>query len=300
MLDHPEHGLRPVGFVDVVKPGRPERLCVPVVGDVADLPKIAAEERVHDIVVTFSEMRDDELVEVLRACDRLGCEIHVVPRLFELGFDESGLSQLWGTQLLRLRRGPFRTRVWALKRALDVTLAAAALVLAGPLMLVLALLLRLELGPGVLFRQKRTGIDGRPFELLKFRTLSPVPDGATSEWSVADVDRMGPVGHFLRRSSLDELPQLWNVVKGQMSLVGPRPEQPQYVTQFAREYNRYHARLRLPAGVTGWAQIHDLRGATSLEDRVRFDNYYIENWSLWWDLKILFRTVLAVLRMRGG
>jgi len=189
--------------------------------------------------------------------------------------------------------------MWAIKRAFDVSFATAALLLAGPLMLVLALLLRRELGPGVLFHQVRIGLDGRPFELLKFRTLKPQPEGAASSWSVADADRMGPVGRFLRRSSLDELPQLWNVVRGQMSLVGPRPEQPGFVTQFAREHHSYHARLRVPAGITGWSQIHDLRGDTSIEDRVRFDNYYIEHWSLWLDIKIITRTVLSVLRLRG-
>ena len=149
-------------------------------------------------------------------------------------------------------------------------------------------------------RQTRVGLDGRPFQLLKFRTLSPVPAGEPTRWSEVDDERVGPVGRFLRRSSLDELPQLWNILRGDMSLVGPRPEQPHYSARFARRYPRYADRLRTPVGLTGWAQIHGLRGATSIEDRVSFDNYYIEHWSLWQDLKILIRTATSVVRMRGG
>jgi lipopolysaccharide/colanic/teichoic acid biosynthesis glycosyltransferase len=144
------------------------------------------------------------------------------------------------------------------------------------------------------------GLDGRPFRLLKFRTLTPERSAEPTAWSEVDADRVGPVGRFLRRSSLDELPQLWNVLCGDMSLVGPRPEQPHYSARFARIYPRYADRLRAPVGLTGWAQIHGLRGPTSIEDRVCFDNFYIEHWSLWQDIKILIRTAASVVRMRGG
>ena len=301
MADHPEHGLRPVGFVEVAPPARPERLPAPMLGAVTDLPRLVVENRVDDIVVSFCQMRDAELVDVLRACDRLDCEVHVVPRLFELGVDHSAaVEHVWGLQLLRLGRAPFRNGTWTVKRLFDIAFAATVLALVSPFILALALLLRWELGPGVLFRQVRIGLDGRRFLLVKFRTLKPQPDDTPATWSVVGEDRMGPIGAFLRRSSLDELPQLWNVMRGHMSLVGPRPEQPTYVAQFARRHHRYHARLRVPAGVTGWAQIHDLRGDTSIEDRVRFDNYYIEHWSLWQDIKIIARTLASVLGMRGG
>ena len=301
MANHPEHGLHPVGFVDVAPPAHPERLSAPMLGHLADLPKLVAEHQIDEVVVTFGQMRDDEMVEVLRSCDRLDCEIHVVPRLFELGIDQSaGLDHVWGTQLLRLRRAPFRTFQWPLKRVFDLIVGTLALALAAPVMAVCALALRVELGPGVLFRQPRVGLDGRPFVMLKFRTLKPLVEGEATAWSDVETHRMGPVGRFLRRSSLDELPQLWNVLRGQMSLVGPRPEQPLYVAQFGRRHHGYLARLRVRAGVTGLAQIHDLRGDSSIQDRVQFDNLYIEHWSLWQDVKIIVRTVLCVLFMRGG
>jgi exopolysaccharide biosynthesis polyprenyl glycosylphosphotransferase len=301
MVDHPEQGLFPFGFVDAAPPARPGRLVAPMVGQLADLPQLVVEHGIDEVVVTFCEAADDELVEVLRACDRLGCEIHLVPRLFELGVDDSPvLDQLWGTQLVRLHRAPYRRPTWILKRAFDVLFAAFGLVLAGPLMALLALLLRIELGPGVLFFQLRVGLDGRLFLLVKFRTLKPAGEGDTTGWSSIDRNRMGPVGRFLRRSSLDELPQLWNVLRGQMSVVGPRPERPSYVAEFARTQPRYADRLRVPAGMTGWAQIHDLRGDSSLADRIRFDNWYIEHWSLWVDIKIVIRTIISVFGLRGG
>jgi exopolysaccharide biosynthesis polyprenyl glycosylphosphotransferase len=302
LRDHPEYGLVPLGLVDRVPAGRSSHLLpAPVLADPADLPAVIRENRVQHVFVASTRVRDAELVDLLRACDRLDCEMFVVPRLFELGTRAGpGVDHLWGIPLVRLNRAAFRCHSWTLKRVLDVILAAAGLVLAGPLMAGIALALRREVGPSVLFRQERTGLDGRPFELLKFRTLRPQPDGTAAGWSQVDPDQVGPVGRFLRRTSLDELPQLYNVLRGQMSLVGPRPEQPRYVGTFARTYPGYSDRLRAPAGMTGWAQIHNLRGPTSIDDRVRFDNFYIEHWSLGQDIKILFRTVASVIRMRGG
>jgi lipopolysaccharide/colanic/teichoic acid biosynthesis glycosyltransferase len=137
--------------------------------------------------------------------------------------------------------------------------------------------------------------------LLKFRSLKPATDDeSATRWNVSQDHRLGPVGRFLRKSSLDELPQLWNIVRGDMSLVGPRPERPHFVEQFEQHVPRYTARHRVPTGLTGWAQVHGLRGDTSIENRASFDNHYIQNWSLWGDIKILLRTVQQVVRARGG
>jgi len=164
-----------------------------------------------------------------------------------------------------------------------------------------ALAVRWEGGPGVLFRQDRVGVDGRQITVLKFRSLRPVSDDeSATRWSIADDARLGPVGRLLRSTSLDELPQLWNVITGAMSLVGPRPERPHFVEQFGARVPRYMARHRVPAGLTGWAQVHGLRGDTSIEHRAGFDNYYIENWSLWGDIKIMLRTLQQVLPGRGS
>ncbi|HWG92632.1 MAG TPA: sugar transferase [Mycobacteriales bacterium] len=301
LLEHRSYGLRPVGFLDEEPLLGPEERPVPLLGGVEALAKTIVEFSVQDVVVAFSSLREEQMVDVLRTCDRLDVEIFFVPRLFELHSAGRDSDQVWGVPLVRQRRAAFRSVSWRLKRVLDVVASATALLLLSPLLAVLALLVRLEGGPGVLFRQERVGVDGRPFELLKLRSLRPVDEAeSATNWNIAHDDRLGPVGRFLRSTSLDELPQLWNILRGDMTLVGPRPERPHFVAAFTRSFPRYTARHRVPAGLTGWAQVHGLRGDTSIEDRARFDNYYIENWSLWADVKILLRTVAAVLRRTGG
>lgn len=301
LLEHPEYGVVLVGFID--RQRRPPRhpLPAPLLGDVTQLPDVVVKYRVHQVFEAFSGGSHAELVDLLRACDRLDCEIFVVPRLYELGVGTSAdCDHLWDVPLVRLHRAAFRCPSWTMKRIFDVVVATVALILAIPIMLVIAAALRREVGRSVLFRQVRLGLDGQPFELLKFRTLRSTPEDEGAAWCVVSADRVGPVGRFLRRSSLDELPQLWNVLRGQMSLVGPRPEQSRYVQQFAIKHPRYRERLRVPAGVTGLAQVHGLRGDTPLDDRVAFDNLYIEYWSMWQDVKILVRTFASVCRLRGG
>jgi lipopolysaccharide/colanic/teichoic acid biosynthesis glycosyltransferase len=186
----------------------------------------------------------------------------------------------------------------AAKRVLDVTASAVALVMIAPVLAVVALMVRLD-GPGILFRQERIGRDGHPFHLLKFRSMRPLREGETAAWAV-DADRYGRFGKFLRRYSLDELPQLVNVLMGDMSLVGPRPERPEYVALFGAQIFSYRHRHRVTVGLTGLAAVEGLRGDSSIDERARFDNWYIENWSLWLDMKILARTVVAVLKGSGS
>jgi len=160
---------------------------------------------------------------------------------------------------------------------------------------------RIEGGRGIIFRQERIGRDGTRFMLLKFRSLRPVnEDESRTNWNISHDDRLGPVGRILRATSLDELPQLFNILRGDMSLVGPRPERPYFVEEFGRQYRGYDARHRVPSGLTGWAQIHGLRGDTSIDMRARMDNFYIENWSLWLDVKIMLRTFISVVRAPGS
>ncbi|MDX6223139.1 MAG: hypothetical protein QOD91_2193, partial [Frankiales bacterium] len=228
-------------------------------------------------------------------------EIFFVPRLFEMHHISRDMDQVWGLPLVRLRRAAFRTFSWRLKRLMDVLASGFALFLLSPLMAAIALAVRFEGGPGIIFRQERVGLDGRPFQVMKFRSLKPVDaDESQTKWNIAHDDRLGPIGRILRKTSLDELPQLINILRGDMTLVGPRPERPHFVAQFTESFPRYTARHRVPAGLTGWAQVHGLRGDTSIEDRARFDNYYLENWSLWADVKIILRTVASVVRGSGG
>jgi exopolysaccharide biosynthesis polyprenyl glycosylphosphotransferase len=211
------------------------------------------------------------------------------------------MDLVWGLPLVRLRRAAFRTFSWKLKRLVDIACSAFGLLALAPVLVVIAVAVRLEVGPGIIFRQERVGLDGRAFDVMKFRTLRPVDETESATlWNIARDDRIGRVGRLLRATSLDELPQLWNILRGDMTIVGPRPERPHFVATFATTFPRYTARHRVPSGLTGWAQVHGLRGDTSIDDRARFDNYYIENWSLWADVKIILRTASTVLRRAGG
>ena len=300
LQEHPEYGLHPIGFLDDDPPVFDSILPLPVLGGPQSLTEILRTRRVNNVVVAFSSMKESEMVSVIRTCDRYRCELFVVPRLYELSHVDTAMDAAWGFPLVRLRRATYRSPAWRVKRLVDVLVSGLAILVTAPLLLLLAAAVRLDGGPGILFRQERVGVDGRRFDVLKFRSLRPATDTeSATRWNVADDERMSSLGRFLRKSSLDELPQLYNILRGDMSLVGPRPERPYFVDQFRGLYPSYEARHRVPSGLTGWAQVHGLRGDTSIADRARFDNYYIENWSLWLDLKILLRTVGSILGGAG-
>jgi exopolysaccharide biosynthesis polyprenyl glycosylphosphotransferase len=296
---HPEYGLRPLGMLDDEPLLTEEERVVPLLGRYSALTRVVLERGVDVVIVTYGSLREPQVVPRLRACDRLACEIFFVPRLYEMHTVTRETEVLWGVPLVRMRRAAFRTGAWTAKRVTDVVISALALLVLLPVLLLCGLLSRWETG-SFLFRQTRIGLDGQPFTLFKFCSLKPVAESeGTTRWSIAEDARLGPIGRALRRTSLDELPQLFNVLRGDMSLVGPRPERPYFVDEFGRQYSWYSARHRVPVGLTGWAQVHGLRGDTSIADRARFDNFYIENWSMWGDIKILLRTAGQVLRAGG-
>lgn len=286
---HPEYGLVPIGFLDSFDD---EGLPLPILGEVHELDAVVREFAVHRVIVAFGSVREPQMVPILRACDRLPVEVHVMPRFFELGVAKEGpfTDDLWGIPLVRLRRSALRTVAWRTKRVFDLIVGSFLLVLSAPILATAAVAVRLSSPGPIFFRQKRMGQRGEVFEMLKFRTLL-VNEDADTTWNVANDDRRTRVGRLMRRLSIDELPQLLNVLRGEMSLVGPRPERPYFVDQFRVAVPGYDDRHRVPAGMTGWAQVHGLRGDTSIKDRAVFDNYYVENWSLWKDLVILARTV---------
>ena len=264
---------------------------------------IRAKALAHDIdviLVSFSSAPDSGLVAPLRACDELDCEIFLVPRLYEFVSLTPSMDRIHTIPLVRVRRDALRTWYWKVKRIFDVVAVSLALVLlAVPLALVaLAVFLSDPRAP-ILFRQKRIGRGGRLFDMLKFRSMRPVPEG-TSDAQWQPTDRIYPLGGLLRKTSIDELPQLWNVLRGDMSIVGPRPERPHFVERFESSVPRYGDRHRVDVGLTGWAAVHGLRGDTSISDRAMYDNFYIENWSPWLDIKIIIRTAGAVLRGAGS
>src|SRR5437667_459025 len=218
--------------------------------------------------------------------------IHFVPDVFGLVSLRGGIEEFEGVPLLHLRESPLHGWSKVLKRAFDVVFSVLAVALAAPVMLGIAIAIRLTSPGPILIRQERMGLDGPPFPMLKFRTMRPDAEAATGPvWAQPADDRRTPAGAFLRRWSLDELPQLFNVLRGEMSLVGPRPERPFFVDEFRRKIPGYMLRPKVQAGMTGWAQINGWRGNTSLEKRIEYDLYYIERWSLGFDLKILVRTI---------
>ncbi|MFD4638980.1 sugar transferase [Lentzea sp. NPDC058436] len=289
MLEHPQFGLRPVAFADSgPDPDRRPPLLEVIEDDLADA---IVRLKAGTVVLAFSHTRDSPLVEAAITAHRLGCSTLVVPRMYELHPDGPGIERLRSYPLMRLGTAPTSRPTWWIKRAADLLLAAFALVVLSPVIGLCALAVLVESGRPLFFRQVRVGMDDRTFTLYKIRSVRQTgADDSQSTWSVVGDSRVGPVGRFLRRTSLDELPQLWNVLRGDMCVVGPRPERPGFVREFSAIHELYWARHRVPTGLTGLAQVHGLRGDTSIADRSRYDNYYIANWSLWLDLRILLMT----------
>jgi exopolysaccharide biosynthesis polyprenyl glycosylphosphotransferase len=317
LQERPEFGLRPVAFLD------PEPLAVehgsglPVLGADPDeelittLTTSVRELGVRHVIISFFLGSHESQLELMRRCHELGLSVSLVPRLFEGVADQTSLDRLGGVPLVTVHPSDPRGWQFAVKYALDRVLAALAIVVVAPVMLFAAAGVALSMGRPVMFRQRRLGMDDREFEIRKFRTMKS--DGMTSDepelpdklpelmlerdlapGGIDSGDRRTRFGRFLRKTSLDELPQLFNVLRGEMSLVGPRPERPEFARRFNKAVYRYPDRHRVKSGITGWAQVHGLRGKTSLSDRVEWDNYYIENWSLWLDLKIALMTLFVI------
>jgi exopolysaccharide biosynthesis polyprenyl glycosylphosphotransferase len=309
LMGEPRYGLRPIGFLDSDpmpnENSGPTRM-VPVLGGPEDLTQALANTGAKHVILAFSSEPDHVLVDKVAECQRLGVSVSLVPRLFESINGRAVLDHVGGLPLLSLHPTDPRGWEFAVKHAFDRSFALFSLIALAPLMALIAVAVRLSSPGPVLFCQRRVGRDGKSFELLKFRTMRE-PDGShefelplgCAPGGVEGLDRRTTVGRFLREMSLDELPQLINVLRGDMSLVGPRPERPEFVERFAVEVNRYEDRHRVKSGITGWAQVNGLRGQTSIGDRVEWDNYYIQNWSLRLDLRIMALTVAEVLRLRG-
>jgi exopolysaccharide biosynthesis polyprenyl glycosylphosphotransferase len=297
LTEHREYGLVPVGFVDADR-----------IGDVAQMSfdpgaprNVIRQLAVTRIIVAFSKLSYPDLVSILRGCETMPIKVYVVPRLFELGVTNTGsdVEDVWGFPLVRVKRPANCSSARLVKRMLDLVVGSLLLVLSAPVFLLVAAAVRLSSPGPVFFRQQRLGENGRLIEMLKFRTLL-CNDDSDETWTVGNDDRRTFVGRYLRKTGLDELPQILNVLRGDMSLVGPRPERPHFANRFAAEVPGYADRQRVPQGITGWAQVHGLRGDTPIPERARFDNYYIEHWTLWRDMQILARTVAAVLGKRGA
>lgn len=298
LTEHREYGLVPAGFVDDdVSCQGSETL--PRLGRLADLDMALITTGADTILVADGDFDERALIDAVRTKVGLTAELLVVPRLHHFHTLTGTADHIGSIPIMRIRNpnlhGPARIG----KRVFDIVSSGAALIVLSPVLAVAALAVRLEGGPGVIFHQTRIGRDGREFELLKFRSMRPANETESqTQWNVASDNRVGPVGKFLRRTSIDELPQLWNIFRGDMTVVGPRPERPHFVEQFSSQFDRYAHRHRVQVGLTGFAQVSGLKGDTSIADRCRYDNFYIENWSLWLDIKIIIRTFRAVVLYR--
>jgi exopolysaccharide biosynthesis polyprenyl glycosylphosphotransferase len=321
LLAEPELGLKPIGFLDADPLTIEDRDSVglPVFGAIPDLERIVSEHGVQHVIVTFSKVPHEVLLDAVRQARELRLAVSILPRLFEIEGERVVVERLGSLSLVAIESSNPRGWQFKLKYAVERMIAALSLLIALPLLTVAAAAVKLTMGGPVLFRQRRVGADGREFDMVKLRTMKGRPEEAEEadiDWALEQLatsgtaddlidarresrelhDRRTRVGRLLRRFSMDELPQLWNVVRGEMSLVGPRPERVRYVKSFETSIYRYSDRHRAKSGITGWAQVNGLRGKTSLSDRVEWDNYYIENWSPWLDLKIILMTVACVLR----
>jgi exopolysaccharide biosynthesis polyprenyl glycosylphosphotransferase len=297
--EHPSYGLKVDGFVD---DGDlfPAEEYVPRLGRLADLDFAVTATGATTLLVADGNIEERALIDAVRteACQK--ADLLVVPRMHYF-HTQTGLADHIGSiPIMRIRNPNLRGPSRLIKRLFDIAVVAAASTVLLPMLVLVAFMVRIDGGPGVIFRQVRVGRDGKHFQLLKFRTMRPANEfESATMWCVAADSRIGPIGRFLRCTSVDELPQLWNILRGDMTLVGPRPERPHFVEQFSMQFDRYAHRHRVQAGLTGLAQVSGLRGDTSIADRARYDNFYIENWSLWLDIKIVLRTFAEVLLRRG-
>ncbi|MEA2264755.1 MAG: hypothetical protein QOE27_338 [Solirubrobacteraceae bacterium] len=303
LVSHPEYGLCPIGFLDGSS-ARPAPGGPPVLGTLRDIDLVAATHAVEHVIIAFPAATHRELLALIRECDRLHLETMVLPRLSGSINHQTQFEYLGTLPLLNLRAIDPDGWRFVIKYMIDRVVAALLLALLLAPMVVIALAVRLSSPGPVLFRQRRIGRDGREFDLLKFRTMvagDPADDefavpAGLAPGGVEGTDRRTRVGRLLRRTSLDELPQLFNVIRGEMSLVGPRPERPEFAELFRERFEHYHDRHRVRSGITGWAQVNGHRGQTPLAERVEFDNFYIEHWSLRLDLKIVLLTLPALLK----
>lgn len=299
ILWSPQLGYELVGVVHNVEDGD-AILDVPVLGRVEDLPDLIERHSIDEVIVAIPEQGHREVVRVISYCERGRVSIKVFPDIFQFVTTEAGIDDLGGLPLLTVRNFALRGYMLIVKRFMDMLGAALGLVAFSPFMMLVAVAIKLESPGPVFFVQDRMGLDGRPFKMIKFRSMRSDAESSGPGWTVDDDPRQTRLGRFLRRIDIDELPNLINVLLGEMSLVGPRPEQPYYVDEFRNTVPRYMERHREKAGMTGWAQVNGLRGDTSIVERTKYDLWYIENWSILLDLKIILRTVWQTIGGRAG
>jgi Undecaprenyl-phosphate glucose phosphotransferase len=283
-------GIRNVGFVEENTNALSGDL--DVLGGFADLPALIRRYHIGHVFIALPLDRYDDARRVFAVLSQSFVEVRLVPDLPNLAGLSLTTANLDGLPLIGLRESPHFGLNVVVKRAMDIGLSLTGLLLISPLLALLAVMVKLTSRGPVFYRQERCGLNGRSFHMLKFRSMRINAEQSTGAvWARKDDDRRTRLGTFMRKTSLDELPQLWNVLMGDMSLVGPRPERPVFIQQFKKTIPNYMARHCVKAGITGWAQVHGWRGNTSLRKRIQYDLYYITHWTPWLDFKILWMTI---------
>ena len=297
---HPSFGFRLVGyFADTKADHSLELSRRAYLGPIGEAPPYIRQEGIEVVFLAMEASHHERVVQLVTECEGLNVEFMMVPDVLNLLASHVTVRELEGIPFLRVKTIPFSVWGRILKRTIDIAVSSLLLLLLSPIWLVLFVLIPLTSKGPPLFKQERLGLDGKRFTMYKFRSMRENAEAETGPvWTKRDDARRTGLGVFLRKTSLDELPQLFNVLKGDMSLVGPRPERPYFVDQFRQLVPKYLDRHRVKAGMTGWAQVNGLRGDTSLEERIKYDLYYIENWSVSFDMKILLRTLGTAVRFR--
>ncbi len=293
LVNHAELGFNVVGLLDD-DPAKADQNVhgAPILGTLDGLEAALREHQIDQVFVALPVDAHRKMMEVLEIVGRECLDVRLVPDLLQYATLKASLEDLDGTPVINLSQVPLQGWKSLAKRMVDIGIAGVSLLLLLPFLPLVALLIwREDRGP-IFYRQERMGLDGKPFMILKFRSMRVNAESSTGPvWATEDDPRRTRTGSFLRRTSLDELPQLWNVLKGDMSIIGPRPERPAFVEEFKHQIPQYMLRHRVKSGITGWAQVHGWRGNTSISQRIKYDIYYIENWSLRLDFKILWMTL---------
>ncbi|MFI5252834.1 MAG: undecaprenyl-phosphate glucose phosphotransferase [Bacteroidota bacterium] len=293
LINHPLLGYKVVGyFADDVNGGEP--LPVKFLGRLAEVPSKLLAENVEFALITLDHTERQKLYDLVKECEGINVEFVMVPDILELMTSTMEIVEIEGIPLIKIKGIPMTTWGRILKRTFDFLISLILIVILSPLYIIVALIVKLDSKGPVFYTQKRMGEGDHVFNILKFRSMAVDAEKEGPKWAHKDETRHTRIGKYLRMTSLDELPQLFNVLRGDMSLVGPRPERPYFVEQFKDMIPKYLDRHRVKTGMTGWAQVNGLRGDSSLEERIKYDIYYIENWSLGFDIKILFKTIAEV------
>ncbi len=293
ILANPEWGYHVCGILDDAIPAGTLYRDIKVLGGIGNLEYILPENKMDEIAITLSLSDYDKLEGLVNLCEKFGVHTKFIPDYNSVIPSRPYTEDLMGLPVVNIRRVPLtNTFNWITKRLVDIFGSLVAIVVFSPVMLFAAIAIKIQDGGKVIFKQTRVGLHNREFEMYKFRTMRQQTEADEAKgWTTKDDDRVTKIGKFLRRTSLDEVPQFFNILKGDMSLVGPRPERPQWVEKFKEEIPRYMIKHQVRPGLTGWAQVNGYRGDTSIRKRIEYDIYYIENWSLGFDIKILFLTV---------